>query len=92
MNHIEFALLIQEERDFIRNEMEGQDLTPHQLAGLANVGVSTVVGFTSGSTFSPHHRTIVSMIDALGYESVRLPKGAVITTRKPRGRRKQAVR
>lgn len=74
MNHLEFAQLITEERDFVVSEMKKQNLSASQLAGLSNLGVVTVVGFVEGRTFSPHHRTVVSIFLGLGYE-LALPSG-----------------
>ena len=87
MNHIQWAMFLEEERAAIKKEMERQGLKASQLAGLANLGSVTVNNFLEGITFSPAHRSIVSMFDALGYEIAKLPKGTVIQGKK--GRRKE---
>jgi hypothetical protein len=74
LNQIEFALLITEERNFILAEMKKQNLAPSVLAALSNLGVPTVVNFLEGRTFSPHHKTVVSLFLGLGYE-LALPSG-----------------
>lgn len=87
MNHMQWAVLLEEERAFIKREMDRQGLTPSQLAGLANMNPYTVNRFLEGITYSPAHRTMVSMFDALGYEVAKLPKGTVMRGRK--GKRKE---
>jgi hypothetical protein len=74
MNQLEFALLMTEERNFILSEVKKQNLKPQVLAALSNLGIVTVVNYIEGRTFSPHHRTIVSLFHGLGYEMV-LPSG-----------------
>jgi hypothetical protein len=68
---------VTEERDFVVTEMKKQNLKPQELAALSNLGIVTVLNFITGRTFSPHHRTVVSLFHGLGYE-LALPSGKKI--------------
>lgn len=77
MNQIEFAVMISEEREFIKREMKAQGLSPSQLASLSHLQPLTAINFLDGVTFSPHHRTVVGLFYGLGFE-LALPTGKKI--------------
>ena len=92
MNHMEFALLMTEEIAFIKEKKKEQGLTTPELAALSNLTVNTVVNLLEGRTFSPHHRTVLSLFHGLGYE-LALPTGKKVLRYKAKvnKKRKEAV-
>lgn len=62
---IEFVRSYDVQRKLIKQEMAKEKMTIRELAGLANLRADTVVGFLEHTTFSPHHRTVLSLLQAL---------------------------
>jgi hypothetical protein len=65
-------------RDFVKDQLEIQQMPIKVLADRANLAIRTIIRFLEGFTFSPHLRTYKSMVDALGHCLPEIPKDATV--------------